>query len=246
MQSQQKQGNHNQPLCLAFGSYHQFFTSDQAAKSTPESRILSIWPYICNKVREFTATLTARELCNFDEEDILLEVWIAIRERDDKWLPERGHYMSFAGPIVRHCLYELREHTRTIKSATNASSRLRKFEEEARDGVLSKAKRRTMESMRRSINGPDDLTNELTAECSPDAEIIEREKQRQIVLAVTDIVRQISYEEASVIGPYLGLWGQETKSFAEIACKLGKSCALTKKTYALAIERLSKQFQKTT
>lgn len=231
--------NRDHPLCLALGTYHQFLNSDQAASSTPNERIRSVWPYICSKAREFTATLTPRERANFDEEDVITEIWVYIRERDHKWTKERGQYISFVVPLVHNCLYGLREVTRTIESATNTCSRLKSFDKEAKKGELSDSKRKTMESMQRSVAGPEKLTDIVIKNDSPDSEIIAEEEHREIVLAVVDIVRHISYEEASIIGPHLGLWGQSQRSFGEIACKLGKSCSSVKKTYIMAIERLS-------
>ena len=238
-QNQQSEKNHDNQLCFALGNHHQFFTAVEAATRTPDDRIKSIWPFLCNKARAFAATLSPRELANFDEEDVLVELWVYIRERDHLWVPERGQYVSFAGPLVHNCLYGLRERTRTIKSATNTSSRLRKFEQESEDGEMSDSKRRTMESMRRSVAGPANLTEDIPEHCNPESEMIEQDEQREMVLKVINIVRHISYEEASIIGPYLGLWGQSQLSFSEIACKLGKTRTIIRRIYVNTINRLA-------
>ena len=240
MRSQpKKRENRDHPLCLALGTYHKFLTSDQAASSTPNERITSVWPYICNKASEFTATLTPRERANFDVEDVITEIWLYIRERDHKWTPERGQYISFVGPLVHNCLYGLREVTRTIESATNTCSRLKKFDQESEKGELSESKRKTMEAMQRSVSGPDKLTDTIVKNDSPDSEIIAEEEHREIVLAVVDLVRHVSYEEASIIGPYLGLWGQKKLKFGQIACKLGTTSTRVKEIYTEVILRLS-------
>ena len=96
-----------------------------------------------------------------------------------------------------------------------------------------------MESMRRSVAGPKILNEDLAEYQHPDHEMIAQDEHRETVLKIINIVRHISYEEASIIGPYLGLWGQKQLNFAEIACKLGKSKTIVRKIYYTAIDRLA-------
>jgi hypothetical protein len=229
------------PLCFALGSFHNFLSAEQAATCTPEERIKSVWPYILNTVRGFTRTLTPRELANYDEEDVLIEVWIAIKERDHKWNPQRGKYISFVCPIVHRFLYGLREQTRTVQSGANTSSRMKKFQQEARHGELTKVKRRTMTAMEHSIAGPLQITQEHDSSDTapaPDLELISIEEQKETINGVMDALKQVSILEAAVMGAYLGLWGQEPKSFAQIACRLGKTTTAVRRVYTTVVARL--------
>src|SRR4051812_9532283 len=97
------------PLFYAYGDKHTFLDDEAAVKATTEERIRSIWPFFVGRVLGFVESLKPRERVNFDPEDILSSLWIALAEKDDQWTLERGKYITFAGIIMDRELFAIRD-----------------------------------------------------------------------------------------------------------------------------------------
>lgn len=68
------------------------------------------------KSLSFHRTLKAQNRVNFDPEDILAELYVAISLRDHKWTPDRGEYITFVGAIIDRELYAIGDRARTVES----------------------------------------------------------------------------------------------------------------------------------
>ncbi len=214
------------PLFFAFGRLHDFLTAEEAATRTPEERIQSIWPFIINQARRFADSLHPRERCNNDAEDAISEIWLALRERDHKWDPAKGEYISFAGPIIHNCLYRLREESRTVPSPRNTSCRLRSYREADEMGTLSEAQAKTREDIHRTISGTchfEGADPALPARTTVAEEVETNEHYELHAEAMRQAVESLTLSEAAIVGFIHGLWGNEKKPISQIARESGRT-----------------------
>jgi hypothetical protein len=87
----------------------------------------------------------------FDLDDIAQSIWIALREKDDRFDPSRGRYITFAARLVRHELCAIRESSRTVVSPRNTGCRLKEYATDEAAGTLTERKSATREAIRRSV-----------------------------------------------------------------------------------------------
>jgi len=215
------------PVFFAFGRYHKFLSLDEARAATPEERITSIWPFVVKQATLFIASLHARELANFDADDILLEVWIELRQKDCKWDPAIGSYCSFAGKIIRHLFLRLRERSRTVESPRNTTCRLSEYQQLDEAGAaISPVRRKNWSDISRTISGTARMGEQAPERASrggPEEECLDAEHAFVFSDAVKQALAQLSPTAARVLGRLHGLWGNPVHTVAEVARELGKS-----------------------
>ncbi len=109
-----------------------------------EARLKSVWPYIVRRARRFAATLSDRERANLEAEDLVQRITLALVERDAKWEPARGRYITFAERVIRNVVVIERERARVVEAPSNAVSRLRTYRDLAAQGKITAKQRETM------------------------------------------------------------------------------------------------------
>jgi DNA-directed RNA polymerase specialized sigma24 family protein len=207
------------PMMFAFGAERLVFeTSDLAAVATPDERIRSVWPFLVRAVLAFQKRLKDRERANFDCEDTLSSIFIDLRERDHRWVPARGKYITFAGEIARHTMFAIRDKSRTVESPRNSPCRIKKYTADMEAGTLSPTKARTFQRIKHTVaEAVPDLDGDGAYFDDPsdilEAEDAKRTARTEIAIAI----RGLTSEEAYVIGASRGLWGGEPKSIQDIA-----------------------------
>lgn len=213
------------PLLFAYGDEQVFLTTEEAVAATREERIRSVWPFICRRVLEFCKTLKPRERACLDPEDALAEIWIELAQKDGKWEPERGKYITFVGTLVEHRLFALRDEVRTVRSPRNSSCRLKEYQAEQDAGLLSEKRAKTADDIRRSLGEFEPiLQNDVDNGGDPSAEAEAEERKSLARKALIRALRSpgISPYEAALIGKSAGLWGQPAKTIAEISRESGE------------------------
>ena len=147
------------PALFAYSGTHRFLGSDTTTETSFEDRIKSIWPFAVRRILRFAKTLKPRELSNYDPEDILSEIMLKLAEKDDKWSPERGKYITFVGVIMEHELQSIRDRARTVHAPRNSSSRLSQYSADTAAGTMSEQKSKTAADIRRTREGTFGLTS---------------------------------------------------------------------------------------
>jgi DNA-directed RNA polymerase sigma subunit (sigma70/sigma32) len=230
------------PVFFAFGEHHQFLGRDEAQAVTPEARIRSIWPFILRRVVAFQRSLKSRERVNFDPEDTITELVVKLLEKDDRWEPERGKYITYAGAVIDHELSVIRDRSRTVQSPRNSVSRMREYDRNEAAGTLSERRRRTAEQVRRTTGGIQVLAS-FDRECpctdSPSGAMERCESGEAAVSLMRRAIRHgLSPFESAVLGMSAGLHGVPPRSTTQIARAIRKRPGDVKRVQAEAYQKL--------
>ena len=230
------QSEQSSPLFHALGKHHQFLDEQAAAEATVAERIRSVWPFMVSRVKKFQATLTHRDQVNFDAEDTLMELRVALTENDAQWEPDRGKYITYAGVIIDRELCAIRDKARTVHSPRNSSCRLKEYEEDEDNGSISPRRSKTANDIRRTTGGifqidtrrlPDDAAvnpieddNALSAADTVEAQENGGVAREAMVLAIKS--SGLTKEEINVVARLAGLWGHDRASLWKIAFESGR------------------------
>jgi hypothetical protein len=211
----------------------------EAIAATPQDRIRSVWPFLVRSVLRFAETLRPRDRANFDPEDVIVELYLTLLEKDDKWIPDRGMYLTFAGTVVENELHAIRDRAHTVHSPRNSSCRLKQYESAAEAGALSARKERTYSAIRRVATEPEPLPADA-AHAAPDTLdlVARRDHLRQVKGAVAAGVMALAPDEAACVGGAYGLWGRPEQPLALIAFKQRMSIDEVKKVKRRAQEKI--------
>lgn len=238
----QEKPNKDHATFFAFGRYHKFLTPEEAKKATPDERIRSIWPLITRKVLLAQKNMTTRELAAYDPEDLVMEVYVALRERDSLWVPEDGEYKSFAAPIIDHALADIRDVARTVHSPASSATRVKQYEDLERRGALSKRKRRTLRAIRATISitkmGDDMRGFPDKASKGPCDDSSEREWKSLVDRAIEIGMAPLDVIEQAVVIYGQGLNGQEPLNDRAIARMLNMTVKAVRARKAAALSKL--------
>lgn len=214
------------PVFDAYGGKHDFLDAGEAAGTTVEGRIRSIWPFIVRRVLAFSETLKPRERVNYDPEDVLTEIWLILAEKDALWTAERGKYITFAGIIIDRELCSIRDKARTVQAPRNSSCRMKKYREEEADGSITGRRAKTAADIRRTGDGTKDLGHERNADQvsgrEPLAILAGAESRAESHDAIKSAIKRLSPFEALVVGRLSGLWGRPASSVWLISWETGR------------------------
>lgn len=233
------------PVFRALGDQQEFLDSAAAETASRDERIRSIWPFIVRRSRQFYYTLKPRERVNFDPEDTLTELWVALAERDHKWEPAKGKYITFAGTIIDRELCAIRDKSRTVESPRNSSCRMKEYIKEEESGEISAGRLKTANDIRRtgdsaqSIGGDDGAVGlSDTGEGDPIDILTGLEVSRERLDAIKRAIRTLEPFEASVIGNLSGLWGLPQESVFWLAWKTGRDMSEIRQAKSSAIAKI--------
>lgn len=253
MMRSRRRGDESQdyPIFEMFGPEPRRLTHEEAISATVERRIESVWLFLVRKTLQFVATLRGQEVANCDPEDILVELYIELQQKDGKWEPDRGRYITFVGRLVQRHLSDLRDKSRTVKSPRNSSSRMGDYQRELDAGTITAERLQTYRDIQRSTASYTLLSSrergdgvsampELAAPAGQgDDEAIEsRENGRISADAVTWGIMSLTPFEARVLGMSGGLWNQPSLTVGEIAEKTGRKREAVKKAKERAFAKV--------
>lgn len=233
------------PIFYAYEGRHEFLGADDAAGKTLDERIKSVWPFIISCVRSFEKTLSVRERANYDMEDVVSEIWLALAEKDDKWTPERGKYITFAGVVIHRELSAIRDKCRTVHGPRNSSCMMKKYSMGEDDGTITPRKAKTAADIRRTIKGATCVTeNPPTKGCNspePSAVVGRAESAAENLDAVKLSIRKnLTPFEAKVMGLLCGLWGNPSLSVFWIAWHEKKDPSEVRRAKDRAVSKIRK------
>lgn len=233
------------PLFSAFGEEQEFLGPEESIEASTEARIVSIWPFLKRRASAFCKSLKPRERVNFDPEDVLLELWVALREKDEGWTPERGKYITYAGTIVDRELCSIRDRSRTVESPRNSSGRMKEYQSEEESGELTHRRRVTASQILRT-NDISPIASSLNESGvlgvdkeDPAKALVEAERKQSISGTVSLAIRNaLTPYESSVIGRIFGLWGESPKSTWRTAWETATDTADVRKAKNRALDKM--------
>jgi hypothetical protein len=173
-------------------------------------------------VLKFAETLGPRDLANFDPEDTIAELCVTLLEKDGKWEPARGKYLTFAAAVVENELHAIRDRAHTVHAPRNSSCRLRQYAAARKAGTLTDRRAKTDSDIRRVVGAGQAIAAVVDGTVvAPDtAEVVaERDHLRLVRSAVIAGIRSLAPDEAAAIGGAYGLWGRPEQPLALIAFK---------------------------
>ena len=228
------------PVLSAFGASPKRLTAEDEAIASFDDRIGSIWHFIAKKVLSFVETLRPRERANYDPEDLLMELFCKLQEKDGKWSPGRGRYITFAGAVIERELSSLRDKARTVISPRNATGRMKEYQAEADAGTITGRRDKTFQDIRRTVapTEPVQFILGVASDPEPPAQAVESEHGKLIRDAVVQSMRVLTLFEARVVGETHGLWGKPARTNAQIAERAGKTEGEVRRAKARANEKM--------
>jgi hypothetical protein len=235
------------PTIFAFGEGPiEYLTIEQAQAATPAERIKSVWPFLVRSTLKFCDSLRRRAAINFDPEDVLTELWIVLAEKDAKWEPARGPYLSFAGRVITNELHQIRDRAGTIQGPRNATCRVKQYERERAVGTLTEKKAATLRDIRRAFADHESLEPETAGRIvtrserlEPDELAAETRLRRQIGAALLDLPSA----EAAVIGRSFGFYDGKPRDIISIAEELNQDPNVVKKLKARGLRLLQESLR---
>lgn len=218
-----------------------YLSKEEAMATTPQERIKSVWPFLVKVVLRFAETLRPRERANFDPEDLLTELYVVLMERDAKWEPARGKYLTFVARVVGNELFKIRDRTRTVRSPGNSYCRLKQYEAEEAAETISAQRQSTLAAMRRVMADPEtlDASEPIAHEEEEMPTEAERDEMEALTAdAVVEGLRALTGEEAMAISAAYGLWGQEERPTGRLARDRGLTHGSVKAAQARARSKM--------
>ena len=228
------------PMIGALGESHKFLGQEDSATADFATRIKSIWPFVVKKALTFSATLKPREAVHYDTDDVLSEVWLKLAENDNKWTPDRGKYITFAGIIIDHHLEAIRDKANTVHAPRNSKNRIEQYREEDEKGDLNGRKSKTHNDIMRAKSGAAeiDLASPATIDHRMDDSIDRRERCEAASMAVMLAIRKLTPWESAIVARMAGLSGEVEASPKLIAWALSCEVSEVRKTHKRALEKM--------
>ncbi len=195
-------------------------TPEQEATASFDDRLKSVWMYLAKGVMAHSRKLNPRERANLSIEDAIQGVVEALIERDSKWSPDRGRYITFAGFVMRHALATLKEKAHTLALPSNAMLRLHTYQQLEREGRISKKQSLLLRRMLATLGEAEsiDKYDRPSFDADPAAAEQRMEEVRAAEKKVRTILRGLERPaEAFVLSRMHGLGKEAPQTHYEVA-----------------------------
>lgn len=219
------------PLLAYFGAQESKpLSAEEAQAADFETRINSIGRLLVKEVARIHRLLSPEGQVNYDQEDILLEIWAELRRRNDSFNCSRGNYRTFAALIIRNTFLDITCRARTVKLPADTASRLWKGDPEN----MARLKRAARDHW--EIN-----SGLLLPDCQPSPEdgliwLETREEDQQRAAA---LLENCTVMECLALST-LGIWGDKPSTARQAAIRHGISPERLRKARKTAIKKLRK------
>ncbi len=198
----------DEPLMDYFdGLYKGKLSRAGAAATDFDTRIASVGKFLAKAARRFHNSLSAEGKATYDPEDIILELWIALRERDDKFNQARGSYLRFAYVVVKRRLVNMAERARCVRYPPNKSFALKIDMDE----IFDSGEKGKLETILRSAVDHSQLAGSIVdlKARPPIEQLISREEQARSCESVSKFLTSLTTFECIALGAAAGIWGDE-------------------------------------
>lgn len=239
----------NCPIYNMFGVHPRQLTADEAITATTDQRIASVWRFLVRKAIQFCGKLQWPEAANCDVEDVLMELYIELRNKDHKWEPSRGRYITFAGSLASRFFSSFRDSMRTVEAPRNSASRMKEYERDIETGKITDNRLETYGHIQRATfnygsmdaNGNAGGPLRTGGPSDKDTEVELREQQRLVNDAVTWGIMALTPFQSQVLGMSNGLWGKEAMTTGQIAERTGKTRDQVKEAKDVAFRKVKER-----
>jgi hypothetical protein len=228
-------------MLYVFGERLEFLSIEQAIAATVDERIKSVWPFAVEKVLRFHKSLKPRERVNCDPEDILMDIFVMLRENDKHWEPGRGKYITYAGRLIGHELLAIRDRARTVQSPRNSTSRIKDYRTSEEDGTLSDRRRETFGQLTRTVDSVKSMPSaEALGHIDEDhtEEVEEQDLGEHEMGLLAKAIKRLHPLESLVLGWSSGLWGSGYCTHQEIADRLRRDVEEVREIKAAAYAKI--------
>lgn len=203
-----------------FGETPERVSPEREAEASFDARVASVWIFLIKLARNYHGRLSDAERAGTEIDDLLADLWITLREKDEMWNPSRGRFITFAGAIARRRLSDLRDQSRLVRSPNNCLSKIREYKAEG--GTDSPRKRATFAAIMATRAEFAEVSEFSVVDGEHDSDSrypLEGDAKDLVLRAVA----KLNPYQAAALGQTAGLFGGRRASLAVVAKRLGVS-----------------------
>lgn len=238
--NQQDERLKDHPLLVYFGALCDPLSKEQAQDADFQVRIDSIGRFLVREVLRFHRKLSPQGKVNYDPEDILLECWIELRKRNDKYDYSRGGYRTFAARIINNTFLAISERSRAVKLPANSAGT---FNLAANPTELKEGDRVKIELLAKAAKDHSEIGSHLPLlqdrKPSPVDGLIWTEDCERLNSDIADRIGDLETIECIAIGVSLRLWGGPKQTLREAAQEYGVEPKVLRRALKTARDKLS-------
>ncbi len=173
-------------------------------------RIASISRFLVREANRFYDRMSPEGRASYDPEDVILELWIALKERDHKFDSGRGTYLHFAQSVTRNCLFELGSQARVVKMKAHQAPVLKTDLSQ----IFDPSDINYLETVLRPSRDHDFIPAGLPDDrvLSPIERDIHEEDMELSRENVVEFLNSLTLFECIALGASIGLWGDDPQN----------------------------------
>lgn len=135
------------PLLVHYGELGEPIDRETAATADFETRFNSVGRLVVGQsIWFYSRRLSAEGRISMDPEDIFLELRSYLQERNSRYSPDLGSYVTFARLLIRHRLSGLLEDAHCVALPANASEKLKNLVDLEDSGEITDVQRKRLEA----------------------------------------------------------------------------------------------------
>jgi RNA polymerase sigma factor (sigma-70 family) len=222
------------PLLEYFASLCDPLSRQDAQAADFSRRIASIGRFLVREALRFYRQLSPEGKVTFDPEDLLLEMWIELSERDRKYDSSKSSYLCFAQTIIRNRMAELFERSRCVKLQANTAGTFKA----AAAGI--EVARENLENLLRAARDHEEINGLYVdeTELDPLELMIRKEEAEESNEVIGKFLQKLDLHECLALGCNLGMYGEEKTALKFKAAEYGLDEMLLRRSLATAKEKL--------
>jgi hypothetical protein len=163
------------------------------------------------------------------------EVYVELLKKNDKWIPERGSYITFAATLARHVFVRIKEQARTVHLPKNGHALLHIANEKIAAGTMTDKANATAQRLMisaKEVSRFEDVEGGVESQGAATVDEYAMRAQAKSVVMVLEA------NEAVAVGMKFGLWGQPIRRLPEISRALGITQADAERLLAGAMAKM--------
>ena len=227
------------PLLLHYGSLCSRITREQAAIASFDERFNSIGRYVVGQSIRFYSIVLSREgKTAFDPEDIFIELWSELRERNPYYKSELGKYLTFAQRVIANKLSEMLETTHCVQLPANAAE---KYKTLARLTELdSRQAERLSALVAANVDHAPIQAGETieSGDARPEQQAIANERRTLSEAAIIRMLSSLTARECLAVGLRYGLWGRKRTNLTTADEAVGLQRGTLSKSFVSARKKM--------
>lgn len=232
------------PLLAHYGDHYKRISRKEAEVADFDARFKSIGRFVVGQAIRFCACVLSPEgRVAYDPEDVFLELWTELRIRNDRYVSDRGEYLTFAQRVVSNKLSEMLECTHCVQLPANAAEKFNELIEMAREKPLNtRQQHRLMALISANVDHAPMKEGQFMADtsCMPEEEAIRKERRKLSEDVISRLLPKLSLIESLSMRYGFGLWqcNGRTISFHLAECVHGFESGTLQKAFVNAKRKM--------